>query len=95
MVSLVLAMADQIQPQKKITFVGKNVELRCEGRYPMWFYEEKPDTTPTTSPISHFQILNFRATNTHAGYYFCYGMFPQRNRFFLSRVTVHVLSGKL
>ena len=95
MVSLVLAMADQIQPQNIIAYVGDKVELRCEGRYPMWFYEEKQDTTPTTSPISQDQVLNFSATYTHAGYYFCYGKFPQRNRSFLSRVRVQVVNGKL
>ena len=50
------------------------VVFRFEGRYPMWFYEEKLDT-PTTSPISHDQVLSFRMTNRHTGYYFCYGNF--------------------
>ena len=38
MVSLLLVMADQIQQQKKVVYVDENVTLRCEGRYPMWFY---------------------------------------------------------
>ena len=95
MVSLLLAMADQIQPQNITAFVDENVELHCEGRYPMWFYEEKPDTNPTTSPISYDQVLSFRATYRHAGYYFCYGKFPHRDGLFLSRVRVQVVSGKL
>ena len=95
MVSLLLAMADQIIQQKKVVYVGENVELRCEGRYPMWFYVKEPDTTPTTSPISHYQLLSFRATNRHTGYYFCYGKFYRQDRFFLSRVRLQVVSGKL
>ena len=95
MVSLLLAMANQIQQQKKVVYVGENVALHCKGRYPMWFYVKEPDTTPTSSPISHYQLLSFRATHRHAGYYFCYGKFPQQDRLFLSRVRLQVVSGKL
>ena len=59
----------------------------------MWFYEKEPDTTPITDPIS-YDIVSFIASHRTAGYYYCYGKFPQEDRFFLSMATVQV-NGKL
>ena len=89
----ILVSANQIQPDNYLAFVGGYVELLCEGRSPVWFYSNKLDTPPTVS-ISTSRILSFRATKEHDGYYFCYAMFPQQDRHFLSMVRVQVVKGK-
>ena len=100
MVSLLLAVADQIQPQYKIAYPGENVQLNCEGRFVSWFYDENQDNTPDTSQTAvlihdHDKVLSFRARERDTGYYWCHGKFPQQDRYFLSRARVQVVNGKL